>query len=52
VPGEVKWLWSEFRDLGGVAIEVVSSQRLHHYAAFAAYARQFGLAASAGFDFH
>lgn len=46
-------LLSEFRDLGGAAIEVVSSShRPHHYAAFAAHARQFGLAASAGSDFH
>ena len=43
----------EFRDLGGAAIEVVSSShRPHHCAAFAAHARQFGLAASAGSDFH
>jgi hypothetical protein len=46
-------LLAEFRDLGGAAIEVVSSShRPHHYAAFAAHARQFGLAASAGSDFH
>ncbi len=46
-------LLAEFRDLGGAAIEVVSSShRPHHYTAFAAHARQFGLAASAGSDFH
>ena len=46
-------LLAEFRDLGGAAIEVVSnSHRPHHYAVFAAHARQFGLAASAGSDFH
>lgn len=46
-------LLAEFRDLGGAAIEVVSSShRPHQYAEFAAHARQFGLAASAGSDFH
>jgi predicted metal-dependent phosphoesterase TrpH len=50
---QMRALLSEFRDLGGAAIEVVSSShRPHHYAMFAAYARQFGLAASAGSDFH
>lgn len=50
---QMRALLSEFRDLGGAAIEVVSSShRPHHYAAFAAHARQFGLAASAGSDFH
>lgn len=46
-------LLGEFRDLGGAALEVVSSShKPHQYAVFAAYARQFGLAASAGSDFH
>jgi hypothetical protein len=50
---QMRALLAEFRDLGGAAIEVVSSShRPHHYAAFAAHARQFGLAASAGSDFH
>ena len=50
---QMRELLAEFRDLGGAAIEVVSSShRPHHYAAFAAHARQFGLAASAGSDFH
>ena len=50
---QMRALLAEFRDLGGAAIEVVSSShRPHHYAAFAAHARQFGLAVSAGSDFH
>ena len=50
---QMRVLLAEFRDLGGAAIEVVSSShRPHHCAAFAAHARQFGLAASAGSDFH
>ena len=50
---QMRALLAEFRDLGGAAIEVVSSShRPHHCAAFAAHARQFGLAASAGSDFH
>jgi len=50
---QMRALLGEFRDLGGAAIEVVSSShKPHHYATFAEYARQFGLAASAGSDFH
>ncbi len=50
---QMRVLLAEFRDLGGAALEVVcSSHRTHHYSAFAAHARQFGLAASAGSDFH
>ena len=50
---QMRALLAEFRDLGGAAIEVVSSShRPHHCVAFAAHARQFGLAASAGSDFH
>lgn len=50
---QMRALLAEFRDLGGAAIEVVSSSHWpHHYAAFAAHARHFGLAASAGSDFH
>ncbi|MEK7230752.1 MAG: 3',5'-nucleoside bisphosphate phosphatase [Pseudomonadota bacterium] len=50
---QMRALLAEFRDLGGTALEVVSgSHRPHHSAAFAAHARQFGFAASAGSDFH
>ncbi len=50
---EMRELFAEFRDLGGGAIEVVSSShKPPQYAVFAAYAREFGLAASAGSDFH
>jgi predicted metal-dependent phosphoesterase TrpH len=50
---QMRALLSGFRDLGGAAIEVVSSShRPHHSAMFAAHARQFGLVASAGSDFH
>lgn len=50
---ELRALLSEFRDLGGVALEVVSgSHQPHQYATFAAQAKQFGLAASTGSDFH
>jgi len=50
---QMRALLAEFRDLGGAAIEVVSSShRPHQYEEFAALARQFGLAASAGSDFH
>jgi predicted metal-dependent phosphoesterase TrpH len=50
---QMRALLSEFRDLGGAAIEVVSSShRPHQYAEFAARARQFGLTASIGSDFH
>ena len=50
---ELRALLSEFRDLGGVALEVVSGgHKPHQYLSFAAQARQFGLAASIGSDFH
>ncbi len=50
---QMRALLAEFRDLGGAGLEVVSgSHRPHHSAAFAAHARQFGFAASAGSDFH
>ena len=46
-------LLAEFRDMGGAALEVVTSSHTpQQYAVFAAHARQFGLAASAGSDFH
>ena len=50
---QMRALLSEFRELGGAALEVVSSShKPHHAARFTGYARQFGLAASAGSDFH
>lgn len=50
---EMRELLGEFRDRGGAAIEVVtSSHKPQQYAAFAAHATTFGLAASAGSDFH
>ncbi len=46
-------LLAEFSDLGGAAIEVVtSSHKPQQYRVFAEHARHFGLAASAGSDFH
>lgn len=46
-------LLAEFRDCGGGAIEVVSgSHSPQQYATFGGLARRFGLAASAGSDFH
>ena len=50
---QMRELLAEFRDAGGAAIEVVtSSHKPHQYAVFAAHAREFGLAASTGSDFH
>ncbi|MCX7139016.1 MAG: PHP domain-containing protein [Proteobacteria bacterium] len=50
---QMRDLLAEFRDLGGAAIEVVSSShKPQQYAVFAAHAREFGLAASSGSDFH
>jgi len=46
-------LLAEFRDLGGDAIEVVSSSHTPaQYTEFATYARVFDLAASCGSDWH
>ena len=46
-------LLSEFRDLGGEAVEVVTgSHTREQYAAWARYAQRYGLKASAGSDFH
>lgn len=46
-------LLGEFRDLGGVGIEVVAgSHSTGHVPVFADYAAHFGLRASAGSDFH
>ena len=50
---QMRELLGEFRDHGGAAIEVVtSSHKPQQYAVFAAHATKFGLAASAGSDFH
>lgn len=50
---ELRALITEFRDLGGDALEVVSpSHTPAQYAEFAALARAFGLKASCGTDFH
>jgi hypothetical protein len=50
---QLRQLLAEFRDLGGAAIEVVTgSHKPHQYAVFATHAREFGLAASTGSDFH
>ena len=46
-------LLGEFRDLGGVGVEVVTgSHTTDQYATWARYAQRFGLKASAGSDFH
>lgn len=46
-------LLSEFRDLGGVGVEVVTgSHSTDQYATWARYAQRFGLKASVGSDFH
>jgi predicted metal-dependent phosphoesterase TrpH len=50
---QLRGLLAEFRDLGGAALEVVSSSHQpQQYATFAQYAGEFGLAASCGSDFH
>jgi 3',5'-nucleoside bisphosphate phosphatase len=50
---ELRALISEFRDLGGDALEVVSpSHTPAQYTEFAALARAFGLKGSCGTDFH
>ena len=50
---ETEALLSEFRDLGGEAVEVVTgSHTREQYAAWARYAQRYGLKASAGSDFH
>lgn len=50
---QMRRLLADFRDMGGAALEVVtSSHPAHEQAAFAQHARTFGLAASAGSDFH
>lgn len=50
---QLRQLLSDFSDLGGTAIEVVtSSHTAQQYRSFAEHARRYGLAASAGSDFH
>ena len=50
---ERETLLGEFRDLGGVGVEVVTgSHTAEQYATWARYAQRFGLHASAGSDFH
>jgi predicted metal-dependent phosphoesterase TrpH len=50
---EMRALLAEFRDLGGDALEVVSSSHTAaQYGEFAALARVFGFRASCGSDFH
>jgi len=50
---QMRALLSEFRDLGGAAIEVVTgSHQPQHFSLFAKYAVEFGFAASCGSDFH
>ena len=46
-------LFSEFKEHGGQGVEVVTgSHSVAEYATYAAMAREFGLAASRGSDFH
>ncbi len=50
---QLRELLTEFRELGGEAIEVVSgSHTPQQHATFAAYAHEYGFMASAGSDFH
>jgi len=50
---ELRRFLGEFRDTGGVGIEVLSSSHTHaQFAQFATLARVFGLAASSGSDYH
>ncbi len=52
-PNEEFALFSEFKAHGGQAVEVVTgSHAMHEYAIYADMAREFGLAASRGSDFH
>lgn len=52
-PTEMKRLLSEFKDRGGSGVEVVtSSHSREQYHEFATLAREFGLLASRGSDFH
>ncbi|MDB5808314.1 MAG: phosphatase [Betaproteobacteria bacterium] len=50
---QMRELLAEFSEHGGAAIEIITSSHKPQQAAhFAAYAQKFGLAASAGSDFH
>ena len=50
---ERELLLGDFRDLGGVGVEVVTgSHTKDQYETWARYAQRFGLKASAGSDFH
>jgi len=50
---EMRSLLSEFRDLGGQGLEVVtSSHKPSQYSTFAGHAQYYGLKASSGSDFH
>ena len=52
-PTAMRRLLGEFRDQGGVAVEVLSASHTPAQAAeYAAYAERFGLLASTGSDFH
>ncbi len=52
-PNEEFALFTEFKALGGQGVEVVTgSHTVAEYATYAATAREFGLAASRGSDFH
>ena len=52
-PNEEFALFSEFREHGGQGVEVVTgAHSVPEYATYAAMAREFGLAASRGSDFH
>lgn len=49
----LKELFTEFKDLGGKAVEVVSgSHSMDEFAVFADYAKRYGLLASRGSDYH
>ena len=50
---QMRQLLAEFKELGGAALEVVTgSHTTEQYAVFAHYAKQFGLFASVGSDYH
>lgn len=52
-PSEMKRLLAEFKDRGGAGLEVVTgSHSAEQYREFATLAREFGLLASRGSDFH
>ncbi len=50
---QMRQLLAEFKDLGGAALEVVTgSHAPEQYSIFARYAKQYGLLASVGSDYH